>query len=321
MNNITSQQDLSSILIIRHTSSDFISKLIKSRGYICENMYIGGKNLFLRTIRRIFFKFKLPLYHLWYNKQVLKYKPEIIIIFESLVTPEYIKWLYKKTHVKNLNVWYWNTAKNTVNPNLIDEAICKKWSFSRLDCAKYKMRFNPPPYFKEIKKPHNNIQYDIVFVGKDKGRLKDLLELKNKFEDMGLTTNFIITPTNRLHKSKYYSKPIPYEKSIEISCSGKAILDYIEIDNSGQSMRVLEALFLKKKIITNSKLIVDYDFYRKENIFVLGIDDLNNLKEFLNSPYVDIDQKLIDQYDFSNFIERFINNNSFSGVKNIRIED
>lgn len=290
--------------IVRHTFSDLTGQLISNRGYSCCLMYKGQQSFIIRSIRRFWNAFNLPFESIWYDKSVL-HGTDKIVVFEPLCTAQYMKWLRKNKPNADIVFWYWNIAKNTVPPDKIKDEWGRKYSFSRLDCINYKMRFNPLPYFHEISVECPNIEYDIIFVGKDKGRLSALLDLKNQFNAMGLKTKFIISPTHSYSKHFEYSKAISYIDSVKLGSQSKAILDYIEINNSGQSLRVIEALFQKKKIITNSVLITDYDFYCPENIFILGKDDINRLKEFLNSPYKEIKKEIVDSYDFDKIIERF----------------
>ena len=60
-------------------------------------------------------------------------------------------------------------------------------------------------------------------------------------------------------------------------------------------------------MITNFKDIKEYDFYIKDNIFIIGEDDLNNIKNFVNTGYVDISQNIIKKYTIDGWIENFIN--------------
>ena len=69
-------------------------------------------------------------------------------------------------------------------------------------------------------------------------------------------------------------------------------------------MRVMEALFTHKKIITNNKLIVDYDFYCPENFFIINVDPIEKLKEFMDTPYKEPSEEVKMRYDFDNFISR-----------------
>ena len=67
----------------------------------------------------------------------------------------------------------------------------------------------------------------------------------------------------------------------------------------------MESIFLKKKLITNNKNVKNFKFYNKNNIFIIGIDKWENLEEFLNKKYHDIDRKILEKYDFKNWLDRF----------------
>ena len=74
----------------------------------------------------------------------------------------------------------------------------------------------------------------------------------------------------------------------------------------GITLRPLEAFFLKKKLITNMKNIVKYDFYNSNNIFILGVDDFNKISEFINSPFDDKDyNRIVEKYCFRGWLKRF----------------
>ena len=64
-----------------------------------------------------------------------------------------------------------------------------------------------------------------------------------------------------------------------------------------------EALFLKKKLITNNIALKNEWFYDEPNMFILRIDR-RNVYEFVKGDY--IDNKLnLDELNFSYWISRF----------------
>jgi hypothetical protein len=58
-------------------------------------------------------------------------------------------------------------------------------------------------------------------------------------------------------------------------------------------------------LITNDKSIVNRDFYRKENIFIIGRDEFNELPSFVSSPYLEINRKIVQKYEFEDWLNRF----------------
>ena len=83
------------------------------------------------------------------------------------------------------------------------------------------------------------------------------------------------------------------------------IFDYLQDDQTGLSLRPFESIFFNKKLITNNSNIKNYDFYRKENIFILNYDDISMLKSFVDSDYLELPKNIIDNYDFQSWSNRF----------------
>ena len=295
----------SDVVILRGVLDDDIGKLIKLKDYDFFQFYKQQSSFALRSIRRIWDKLNMPFKSIWYDKKILSSDAEKILVIDALCTPDYLKWLRKNKPNAQIVFWYWNIVCHSIDPSDLPDNLVEKWSFSRKDCIKYNLRFNPLPYFREVSFPATEIVYDVIFVGKDKGRLPELLKLRDTFDKLGLTTSFVITPDHPYSKNPEYSTPISYLESVKLGTKSTAILDYIEVNDSGQSLRVLEALFMHKKIITNSTLIFDYEFYCPENIFVLGHDDIEKLPDFLSIPYKQIPDEIIMKYDFDSAIDRF----------------
>ena len=62
---------------------------------------------------------------------------------------------------------------------------------------------------------------------------------------------------------------------------------------------------MQKKLITNYSEIKEYDFYDKENIFILGEDDPEEFVGFINTNFKKIDDEILKKYDFKNWLEKF----------------
>lgn len=293
------------ILIIRHPNIVLEKEYISSRGYSVEEPYLRDSSILSRSLRKLATRFNLSLTNRFYNQNVLSYDVDTIIIFESLVSKHYISWIRFNFPRSRIIVWYWNIAQNTIDPESLQNAGVELWSFSRKDCKMFNMNFNPGPYFSELSYTKKNPIYDISFVGKDKGRLESLIKLKDQFEKLGLTTNFIITPTNRFSRSIHYSRPVPYKDTIQLNSHSSVVLDLIEINDSGQSLRIFESLFSKQKVITNSLLIKDYEFYNPSNIYVLEPDNFTGLIDFMKVDYIEINDDIVRKYDFDNWVVRF----------------
>lgn len=278
-------------LILRRTVDIFLTKydIVNS----CINVNTSN------FIYRLFRKLKIPksIFFASWKKNIKKYKK--VIIFDNTYDKYLTKYIKKKNPQIKIILWYWNSMVEYNNENIAkdDSYIDEIWTYNRFDAENYALKYNPQFYSKKMNNDNNDIQNDIIFMGRNKGRKEELINLKDSFNGVNLQTEFII-----IEKEKDL---ITYDSYVEKVLKSKCILDYGNFEYCGLSLRPLEALFLKKKLITNNKDIINYDFYNKNNIFVLGIDDMAKLNDFINSEYIEIDQKIVDYYDFDNWLKRF----------------
>lgn len=82
----------------------------------------------------------------------------------------------------------------------------------------------------------------------------------------------------------------------------KVVLELNRTGQRGLTMRAMEALAMGKKLITNNTYILESNFYNSNNIFVLGLDPLVRLKEFVESAYEDASEDVINLYDVNHWI-------------------
>ncbi|MCO6521263.1 MAG: hypothetical protein J6582_09505 [Snodgrassella sp.] len=97
-----------------------------------------------------------------------------------------------------------------------------------------------------------------------------------------------------------------YENICNINNSD-ILIDIVNPIHNGLSFRVFEALYYRKKLITNNLLVQKYDFYHPHNIFILGVDDLTFLPTFLADRTVEIDPQIVKKYSFGNWIRNILN--------------
>ena len=87
----------------------------------------------------------------------------------------------------------------------------------------------------------------------------------------------------------------------------KVILDLMRKNQYGLSFRIFEAMALEKKIITDNEKIKNYDFYSSNNILVLNKDFSNITKDFFETPYQPLPEKIYEKYTLEKWVERVFN--------------
>ena len=71
---------------------------------------------------------------------------DMIIVFDTHVTPQYLYWLCEHYPDKRIIFWYWNPADDKRIFDLFPRRM-EIWSYSPSDCGKYGFRYNTQFYF------------------------------------------------------------------------------------------------------------------------------------------------------------------------------
>lgn len=224
-------------------------------------------------------------------------KGDTVVFFDSFINNTAIELAKKKSNNIKVIVYYWNKINQNNEHLLKNKLVDAFYTFDKEDSTKYNIKYNSQFYTNKIKLKNKKAVYDVCFIGRDKKRKTTIDEIIDKFNKYNLKLDIRIITNEKDFQ--------PYKKYLKMIENSKCILDIVANDQKGVSLRGMESIFFKKKLITNNQNIINYDFYNKNNIFIIGKDDWSNLTKFINSDYKEIDQKIIDYYDFENWIKRF----------------
>lgn len=284
-----------------------------------ENFYIStiynNQNLWHRIFRKIVLKvnFNLGEKYLFKNWIKLLDKVDTIILFDTGNAVEILSFL-QKIFNKRIILWYWNpVAWTKFSLNKIDRNRIEIWSYNKGDCVKYHFKYNVQFYL-DKNKPKNtefDYHYDVFFIGTDKNRNQYLNKLENIFKAQGISSLFYLVKStgekdkNDSKKIKY-QKPVSYKELIYMLSKSKAIIDLVPEGQNGLTLRPLEALYYKKKLITNMKQIKEYDLYNPKNVFILGEDDISKMSSFIDQPYdSSLQSQLSEEYSEKQWLLNF----------------
>lgn len=254
----------------------------------------------VRLVRRLWVDHFFPGYSAWYGdwkNEIEKY--DTVILHASERTRTIPNYIHKIKPSMRIIYWYWNPVNKNTVPCLTKNSKIECWSFDQEDCLKYGFSKNIQYYY-YLSENYNNILYDVYFVGHDKGRLKQLNNIKNWLEKKHVSLKADVIKENE--------KSIPYREVQKKIHQSKAILEILQKGQSGATLRTLESLFFQKKLITTNKNIKKENFYCKDNIFIVGIDSENKIDSFLSNPYNTVVNEYMNLYTIDSwFMNFFIN--------------
>lgn len=274
------------------------------------------KTLFPRILNKIWwidaFRYRLFCDIFWipyikYKLKISKY-PTTLFIYDwgaLTVGPYCIKQI--RDNFPNLKLVYIFTNIIKISgaktyrllPNLKTtyDVIC---AFDPLDAKRYGFEYSKLIYTLTANNERlDGAIYDIFYVGQAKDRHDKLIQIYKNAVSQGLKCRFYITgvPENEQYKNEdiIYNQPIKYAKVIDFMKKSKCIVDAIQGESAGLTIKTCEAVLLNKKLITTNTNLQKESFYRKSNILIYtGIEDL---KAFLNLDFVPYSNK--DRFEFS----------------------
>lgn len=229
-----------------------------------------------------------------------------IVIFDAVYEPCIGHWIKKKKRPTYIYMW---DGKN--RERLSGKQIFPVLSFNPKDTARgmlYQQGYYYKDYVRDVKCSE---QYDVFYCARLKNREEQIRKICTFFNDNGFSTYFHLVADQEDcwdGKIKIQTKELSYRENIMLSAKSRAILNIVNQEEKGTiTLRCLEAMYLKKKLITNDTEVKKFDFFNENNIFIIDDDkncetQLEELRKFMGLPYYELPQKILDQYDMNNAV-------------------
>ncbi|QDR82016.1 hypothetical protein [Sporomusa termitida] len=305
------------MIYILHSGAELIEDAIKHSKYKDRIVPISPKlnSKVLRALRKIHIHSNLKSKKIWVdfllkNKEPTNSNQNTVIIFDAPIWIKNIEYIVSRFKDFRIVFWFWNIVKDQNTISAIKKSCNNIYTFDKNDAEKHQFKYHPQ--FTWIDKPVNSsiIENDIFFVGRNKGRLAFLEKIYKICTDKEIKAKFYIVKDDKKDFSKTIElkdEPITYNDVIQEINRSKCILDINQSGQSGLTLRALEALFLKKKLITNNKDLVNYDFFKAENIQFLDEKSFFINRRFIDGKFLDVKSEIVENYTVDHWIETLIN--------------
>jgi hypothetical protein len=236
-----------------------------------------------------------------------------------------------KTIFPNTKIFFytWDSLKNVKNSKEKIRLFDKALSFDRANCIEFSEIEYSPLFFSQAfmqnNKSNDKLTYDFIFIASLHSDRYEVLQriMKNLNTNVGVVSSDIFLyyssklffTLRKIFDTNFRNIPfkkvnwVPLQQNEVIDRMNRAniVIDINHPDQSGLTMRTIEALAMKKKIITTNNNIAYEDFYNEKNILI--IDRYNPIipKLFIEEPFENIDNKIYNQYKLESWIERIFN--------------
>ncbi len=155
------------------------------------------------------------------------------------------------------------------------------YSFSEKDAEDYKFLFQPDIYSEISTENSTEITSDIFFAGNANDRADILNDLGQYMLDHGVNAHIYVQNTKdkdkKVPKGIHYNEWLNYASIMDENMHTNCILEVVGDRYTGMTLRTVEALCFKKKLLTNNSTIEHMPFYDHRSIRIFKNDDLGTI--------------------------------------------
>lgn len=203
----------------------------------------------------------------------------------ELYNKKFLQWLKQQYPNSKNYVFILNPLCDDKDKVAYYKEVCDGiYSHDSYDCQKYGLRFFygfMPTKQDVFTYPMNRDEYDLCFVGRDKGRYPQIKALYKRLSDTGIRCLFYVL-TDRVPKDQYdqaicKTKRISFMETLDMEASSSILLDYTFVAGGmqGFTLRVMDAVGMEKKIISNNKTLTAAPIWNENNMAVVdSLDDI-----------------------------------------------
>lgn len=243
----------------------------------------------------------------------------VFIIKGSFLPIPFYDWL-KNRYSQAIFVQYlWDDVCNDPGAIKVIPFFDKTFSYNPDDCQEYNFQYRPFFYDDCYASKQQEKVYDIsCFMSFSRDRITILNKLFNE-EILSLNNCIVIKASrvlqwlNRKITQKllpyFRTKGVDYNEMLNILQKSKCQIDIPHEKQKGLTTRAFETLATKTKLITTNRNITGYDFYNPQNILIISRDNPIIDPDWINQPYLNYSDEVLDHYSLSCFIREMLGDN------------
>lgn len=276
-----------------------LEKLVRYENVIMINKKIPVEGSLKKMIAKVFFSnrfnLKEKISHDFLFSDVFKSINEFskgkkinILIFDHNKFGSDYKFISKLKSIPNVNkviYIFTNIVKYTAANEVgyldkLNDWYDVVFAFDPEDARKYHFSYSPliydadPTYKRDEMECNENL---VFYVGQAKDRLPGLLSCYEKLKSLGISTDFHIANVAE-EDIKYsdkivYNRFMTYDECVNSIQKATCLIDIIQGESTGLTIKTCEAVCYNKKLITTNKHVAKYPFYDPRYIKIVNSPD------------------------------------------------
>ena len=327
------------VLLIAPLFFDYYKEIIKELEnlnyqvtYICDAPSNSNISKAIGRINKNLLKYSTEKY---YSEKVLPViqnkRYEICILVAGMTfafTPEMIDEIRKMNPRARFVMYQWDSEKNLPYSTKIHRFFDAVYSFDLNDCArcplyKFLPLFYTRLYEKIGKEECTEYMYDCLYVGTAHPKkyyeinqmaqaLKIVMPRQFIYHYMPSRLKYIYHKVfaaeyKNAKYSEFNANKLSVNEMEKLIRQTKCMIDAPQAGQTGLTIRTMECLGAKRKLITTNAEIKKYDFYNEANIYVFEENKPINLNSaFFTEPYKQLDTAVYEKYTLRSWIQTLL---------------
>lgn len=291
-----------------------INEDVNEFSFIHKAVSIYAKQLYAYILRR-------------YYLHQFKYLPDkidyILIIKGSTIRKSEIDYLKSKYNNAEFIMYQWDSVAYYPYALEVAKWCNRQFTFDPHDAKEFGWTYRTLFFDPSTCKLDEEKKYDISFICSLHSDRVKVYKMLCKYAKAHCLSIFNYLYSNRwsYYRQKYIKKnlsfsidssclkfsPLLMKETVAIYNKSRSIIDYKFPKQVGLTMRTIESIGHRCKLITNNQQVKSEDFYIPENIHVYDLDSFDIPENFLETDYTPLSEELYHKYSIDGWVEEVFN--------------
>jgi len=268
---------------------------------------------------------KIHKYYSKINRSLKKnYYDYVLFLNLEAISEKDLKALKASQPRATFIMYMWDSVRNKKHTASLLSYFDLKHTFDKDDSENERysaFNFRPLFFLDEYRNLDSRAKKDIdlLFVGSiHSDRYPLLMKIQSLCAEAGKTTDFFMFLQSKklFYARKASDKSFSTAKMTDFEFTSlskedlinklartKVVLDIQHPSQTGLTMRTVEMIGAKKKIITTNKHIKDYDFYNPTNVLCIDRENIELDMSFFETDFKDLDDAIYHRYSIDGWLE------------------
>lgn len=223
----------------------------------------------------------LPFKSVWnrilFGKLLKSFTPDYIVFTTSWYSESLLRYFRKKCKTSKIIFRFSDMITNGLGNDFETKLDVLRNQFdgvlvySQEDAEKYGFTYHSvgySPIRKDLLKPCK--QYDVVFIGAEKGRMEKIRQAYRQFVSAGLSCFFYVILVKEEDRKDdgiiYGDEVMPFVDYLSYEVSARCLFEIVQEGSTGRTFRMMEAIMYNKLLITNCTEMLNTSYYNPEYV-------------------------------------------------------